>query len=164
MDSIIDPERTVYEQILFRMKSTSHPIKYYNIIDDEVIPQPKELIINDITSTIQSLTKMGVKPGDPIALIGYNSTRYLTLDVALGLIGAISVPLYYTSPPNELKEIINDCQAKILFIDNRDLINKLEDNTDEIKLISFTEEVDNLPGYIMSWSEFLKYGEILHPI
>ena len=25
-------ERTVYEQILFRMKSTSHPIKYYNII------------------------------------------------------------------------------------------------------------------------------------
>ena len=156
-------ERTVYEQILFRMKSTSHPIKYYNIINNEVIPRSKELIINDITSTIQSLTKMGVKPGDPIALIGYNSTRYLTLDVALGLIGAISVPLYYTSPPNELKEIINDCQAKILFIDNRDLINKLEDNTDEIKLISFTEEVDNLPGYIMSWSEFLKYGDDITP-
>ena len=118
-------ERTVYEQILFRIKSTSHPIKYYNITDNEVIQRSTELIISDIESTIQSLTKMGVKPGDRIALVGYNSTRYLTLDVALGLIGAISVPLYYTSSLVELKEIMDDCQAKILFIDNPDLINKI---------------------------------------
>ena len=40
--------------------------------------------------------------------------------------GAISVPLYYTSSIFELKEIIDDCQAKILFIGNPDLINKLD--------------------------------------
>ena len=156
-------ERTVYEQILFRIKSTSHPIKYYNITDNEVIQRSTESIIGDIESTIQSLTKMGVKPGDRIALVGYNSTRYLTLDVALGLIGAISVPLYYTSSVVELKEIMDDCQAKILFIDNPDLINKIWDNNDEIKLISFTNELDTLPGYIMGWSEFLKYGDDYTP-
>ena len=156
-------ERTVYEQILFRIKSTNHPIKYYNIIDNEIIHQSSELIVSDIESTVRSLSKLGVNPGDPIALVGFNSTRYLTLDVAIGLIGAISVPLYYTSSIIELKEIIDDCQAKILFISNPDLINKLQKIDDEIVLISFTEELDKLPRNIMSWSEFLKLGDDCKP-
>ncbi len=150
--------RTVYEQIYFRLKSSSFPVEYYDITDGEFHYHSSEMIINDIESAVRSLTKLGVNPGDRVALVGYNSTRYLTLDVALGLIGAISVPLYYTSSIEELKEIINDCQAKILFIDNPELMNKLQYH-DEIIIISFNATDKSLPPDILGWSEFLKYDE-----
>lgn len=156
-------ERTVYEQILFRIKSNSHPIKYHNIIDNQLIPRSSKSIVEDIESTIQSLTKLNVNPGDPIALVGFNSTRYLTLDVAIGLMGAISVPLYYTSSIFELKEIIDDCQAKILFIGNPDLINKLDREFNETILISFTNEKEDQAGNIISWNEFLELGDDTTP-
>jgi long-chain acyl-CoA synthetase len=151
-------ERTVYEQILFRLKSTSHPVKYFNIIDKEFQYRSSKLIVSDIESAVRSLCKLRVNHSDRIALVGFNSTCYLTLDVAIGLIGAISVPLYYTSSIDELKEIIDDCQAKILFIGNPDIINKLQDIGEEIIKISFNKVVDNLPCDIMGWSEFLNYG------
>jgi long-chain acyl-CoA synthetase len=48
-----------------------------------------------------ALKSLGIAAGDRVAIAGTNSTRYLTLDVAIGMIGAVSVPLYYTSPPTE---------------------------------------------------------------
>jgi long-chain acyl-CoA synthetase len=150
--------RTVYEQIYFRIKSISHPVEYYDIIDGEFQNHSSKMIGSDIESAVRSLTKLGVNDGDRVALVGYNSTRYLTLDVAIGLIGAISVPLYYTSSTEELKEIIDDCQAKILFIDNPELINKLQFH-DEITLISFNRDDNKLPPDILGWSEFLEYGD-----
>ena len=57
-----------------------------------------------------------MNPGDRVAIVGFNNSRYLTLDVSIGLLGAICVPLYYTSPVDEINEILEDCDAKVIFI------------------------------------------------
>jgi long-chain acyl-CoA synthetase len=156
-------ERTVHEQILFRLRSQSYPVEYYDIIDGELQTHSPVDISNDIESLVRSLHKSGVKPGDRIALVGFNSTRYLELDVAIGLIGGVSVPLYYTSSTEELKEIIDDCQARILFIGNPDILNRLRKHKDDVTIISFSRGVNKLPNGIIGWSEFLKYGNDTHP-
>ncbi len=47
---------------------------------------------------------------------GTNSTRYLALDVAIGMVGAVSVPVYYTSPPADIDHILAASGARAFFV------------------------------------------------
>lgn len=149
--------RTVHEQILFRLKSRSYPVNYYDIIKGEIINRSSNEIRENIISAVKSLHNLGVTKGDRVALVGFNSTRYLTLDVAIGLIGAVSVPLYYTSSIEEIKEIIMDCKANILFIGTKHILDKLKELENNFTIISFTPESGKLNSS-MNWGEFLEQG------
>ena len=145
--------RTVHEQILFRLKSSSLPVNYYDIIDGRVEKKLTSHIHQDILKADQSLGNLGIKKGDRVALVGYNSTRYLILDAAMGLIGAVSVPLYYTSSVEEIKEILKDSRASILFVGVPEILDKLKDWETDVTLISIAES--DSPSNIMGWDEFL---------
>lgn len=147
-------ERTVHEQIMFRLKSRGRLVNYYDIIDGEIKPGDTSLIREEIIKAAHSLGKLGVKKGDRVALVGYNSTRYLILDVAIGLMGGVSVPLYYTSSLEEIKDILNDCNASILFVGVPGLLDRLNDGECDLKLVSFSREEKDVPD-IMGWNRFL---------
>ncbi len=51
-----------------------------------------------------------------MALVGLNSSRFLSLDVAIGLSGAVSVPLYYTAPVTEIEGILKASGARLLLV------------------------------------------------
>ncbi len=147
-------ERTVHEQILFRLKSRSRPVKYYDIINGEFKTRPSSLIREEMYATARSLRQLGIKPGDRVALVGFNSIRYLILDVAIGLVGGVSVPLYYTSSIEEIKEILEDSESSIIFVGVPDILDKLKDNESDVSLISFSRQTD-LPENILGWDSFL---------
>ncbi len=154
-------ERTVHEQVLFRLKSQSFPVKFYNVVDGQVKEKSPAIMHKDILRAASALQKLGVKKQDRVALAGLNSTRYLTLEVAIGLIGAVSVPLYYTSPPSEIKNILKSCGAKILFIGTPHLMKRLDELDREVAMISFCRESQKIPGRILSWTSFLEKGDDL---
>ena len=156
-------ERTVHEQVLFRLESRSFPVKYYDIIEGHLEEKSPLKLKKDILSSVGSLLELGVKAGDRVALVGLNSTRYLTLEVAIGLVGAVSVPLYYTSPPLEIKNVLKDSDAKILFIGTPHLMKRLDelDVSEELgslPMISFCRESQKIPKQVLSWQNFLKKG------
>jgi long-chain acyl-CoA synthetase len=152
-------ERTVHEQILFRLKSTSRPVNYYDIINSKFKKtEPSDIRIN-IINAVKSLKALGVGPGDRVAIIGYNNTRYLTLDVSIGLLGAVSVPVYYTSPMSEINDILNDSGAKVIFIGTPQLLEHLMDFENEQTIISFYNDSFEHSSDILSWQEFLGVGE-----
>ncbi|MCE5214860.1 MAG: AMP-binding protein [Methanobacterium sp.] len=148
-------ERTVHEQILFRLKSRSRPVQYYDIIDGKYEARSTSKIREEMYQAARSLRKLNIGRGDRVAIVGHNSTRYLILDVAIGLIGAVSVPLYYTSSINEIKEILKDCEAYLFFIGVPDILNNLKEWNNSINLISFSDEPE-IDSNIMGWNEFIK--------
>jgi len=151
-------ERTVHEQVMFRLKSRSRPVKYFDIADRKDIEISSDEIKKDIIKAIKSLQHLGIEKGDKVALVGYNSTRYLILDVAIGMCGGVSVPLYYTSPLDEINQIIDDSNSKLLFIGTPKIledINQLEMN---IPLISFIDKNKSFNQSILNWKEFLEVG------
>ena len=151
-------ERTVHEQVLFRLKSRSYPVKYYDlIVGKAAFKSPKELG-DDIVAALNSLKEIGIEKGDRVALVGLNSSRYLTLEVAIGLLGAVSVPLYYTSPPVEIKNVLKASQAKILFIGTPHLMKRLDELDVDLDLISFCREDQKIPENVISWQKFLEKG------
>jgi long-chain acyl-CoA synthetase len=152
-------ERTVHEQVLHRLGGHSYPVKYYDITPQGIQEKSSHQIREEILSAYHALKESGVGPGDKVALVGLNSTRYLTLEVGIGLLGAVSVPLYYTSPPKEIKNILKVSEAKILFIGTPHLMKRLRELDLDLEMISFCRESQSIPPNIQSWSEFLEKGK-----
>lgn len=152
-------DRTVHEQVLFRLQNGSKPVNYYDIIKGNVKSYQSTEIYQDMIAATRSLKSMGISKGDKVAIVGFNSTRYLIVDIASGLTGSVSVPLYYTSPLNEIKEILDSSGASFLFVGTPELLKELEKLKLQIPVVSFCSEDINLPFNIISWNEFLKIGE-----
>ena len=151
-------ERTVHEQILFRLNSLSRPVEYYDIVQNQFLPLKHQEIRINILNALKALKTLGVNPGDRVAIVGFNNTRYLTLDISIGLLGAVSVPIYYTSPVDEINEILDDCGAKVIFIGTPHLWDHLKSfNTVNI-IISFFNNSIEYQSNILSWDEFLSIG------
>jgi long-chain acyl-CoA synthetase len=107
----------------------------------------------------------GRKKGDVIAVVGFNNLRYLITDVAIGLLGAVSSPIYYTSPISEINKILAETKAKLFFVGTPKILQETEKIKTTIPIISFCNQSSSLqtPKRVMSWTEFLsqaKTGQI----
>jgi long-chain acyl-CoA synthetase len=152
-------ERTVHEQVLFRLTSRRRPVRFFDIVDGSIVPRPAEEVRGDILTAASALRAMGISPGDRVAIVGANSTRYLTLDVALGLIGAVTVPLYYTSPSKELDELVGDSGAKLLLVGSGGVLKRVGELTAAVPIVSFCRSVPpELKGRVMPWEDFMARG------
>jgi len=92
------------------------------------------------------LKQKGIKRGDRVAILSENRPEWWYADLAALSIGAISVPVYATNSPKECSYILNDCEAKLLFISTRDQWNRLEAELKQCKhletIISFDDSID----------------------
>ena len=91
----------------------SRPITYHDISGGRTITRTGREVRQDVLARDRGAEALGIKAGDRVAIVGTNSTRYLALDVAIGMVGAVSVPLYYTSPPAEIEHILAASGARL---------------------------------------------------
>lgn len=154
-------ERTVHEQIIFRLRSQSRPVSLHDVIDGAAISRPASLVRHDMLTAAKSLAVLGIESGDRVAVVGLNSTRYLTIDVAIGLSGAVSVPLYYTSPVAEINFILRSSGAKLLLIGAPKLLEHVNEIAEHIGIVSFCREIppEHSSRRVISWDDFLALGE-----
>ncbi|MEM1319314.1 MAG: long-chain fatty acid--CoA ligase [Bacteroidota bacterium] len=73
------------------------------------------------------LLKLGVQPGDKVALITYkNRPEWSIVDLGIQQVGAINVPVYPTISPTDYEYIFNDSQVKFCFVGMGDLYDKVD--------------------------------------
>lgn len=72
------------------------------------------------------LTSQGVGPGDRVGLVAHNSARWAAADLAILGAGAIVVPLYDRQAENELAGMLQNCEAKLVVVENDKLKTALE--------------------------------------
>jgi acyl-CoA synthetase (AMP-forming)/AMP-acid ligase II len=63
-----------------------------------------------------ALSKLGVKAGDRVAVMAYNSIELIEIAGGLSKLSAIAVLLNYRLRENEVAYIINDCHAKVAIV------------------------------------------------
>ena len=154
-------DRTVHEQALFRLESKSHPVTYFDIIDGKIIKKTAQEMRLDILAATSALKTYGIKAGDRVSLTGLNNSRYLAVDIAIGLAGAISVPLYYTTPPSDINEVLKASGAKLFFIGIPSLLVRIKELTPDVTVISICRvpaPIDTQNSFV-SWEEFLFKGK-----
>ena len=153
-------ERTVHEQLLARLGSKSRPVNYFDIVQGKVIPRNTGEVRREILTCAGSLTALGIRPGDRVAIVGLNSTRYLALDTAIGLIGAVTVPLYFTSPPAEVDHILSASGARLLLVGAPKIMERLGEIQADLPIVSFCRGPvpTGLGREVISWEAFLALG------
>jgi long-chain acyl-CoA synthetase len=149
-------DRTVHEQILFRLAATSRPVAYQDIAGTTAVARDTRTVHGEMRAAVAALARLGVHRGDRVALVGVNSTRYLTMDVAVGLAGAVSVPLHPTSPPTELDEILAASGARLLLVGAPDVLARLDELRARVPVVSFCP--GSAPPGVLAWGEFLALG------
>jgi long-chain acyl-CoA synthetase len=66
------------------------------------------------------LKKLGLAPGDKVALLSKNTAWWLMADWAIWMAGGVSVPLYPTLAAGTIRQIIDHSEAKLLFVGKLD--------------------------------------------
>jgi long-chain acyl-CoA synthetase len=150
-------ERTVHEQLLARLGSKTRPITYFDIVHGKLIEHSAGEVRDEILAAAGALTALGVLPGERVAIVGLNSTRYLALDAAIGLVGAVSVPLYYTSPPAEVDHILSASGARLLLVGAPKILERLGEIQADLPVVSFCREPvpAGLGRAVIYWEAFL---------
>jgi long-chain acyl-CoA synthetase len=154
-------ERTVFEQALHRLGSRSRPVTVHDVAAGRVTTRSGAQVRAEILTALAALRKLGVREGDRVAIVGANSSRYLTLDLAVGLAGAVSVPLYVTSPPPEVDELLAASRADLLLVGAPGLLERLDELRTTVPCVSFCPggPPPGLRRAVLAWDEFLALGE-----
>ena len=72
-----------------------------------------------------ALIELGIEKGDKVAMILTNRPEWNMLDMAIGQVGAINVPVYPTISEEDYRYILHDCDAKMVIIDGLSVMNKV---------------------------------------
>lgn len=86
-------------------------------------------IANDVS---YGLLKLGVEPGDKVAIIFSNCPEWNILDMAVMQMGGICVPIYPTISQDDYRFILNNAEIKLLFIQGKELKTKIQPILGEI--------------------------------
>ena len=63
-----------------------------------------------VSAVAAALTQYPVQPGDRVAMLGFTSVDYTTIDMALLRLGAVSVPLQTSAPVAQLRPIVAETE------------------------------------------------------
>ena len=89
---------------------------------------------------------------DKIAIISNNRPEWVFTDLAVQQVGAILVPVYPTTNPNELAFILNDASVKFIFVSSEDLLLKVQSIIDKVPSIQAIFTFDAIAG-AKHWTE-----------
>ena len=119
--------------------------------------------VNETVNQLSSgLLYLGISPNDmsaenrdKVAIISKNRPEWLMIDLATQKIGGVLVPVYPTINVNELQFILNESQARIIFVNDEELylkVKSIQDFVPSLKNIFTLEHVTNATY----WKDCLK--------
>jgi long-chain acyl-CoA synthetase len=130
-------DRTVHEQVLFRLASRRLPVRIVDVDahGGRTVRSSTE-VRSEIEAAVAALRAMGVGAGTRVAIVGSNSTRYLVVDVAVGLVGGISVPLY-DDTSEDLDDVLRRSRSEDLFVGAPAVMERLDELATRVPIVSF---------------------------
>lgn len=106
----------------------------------------------------RGLLKLGIQPGDKIAIISTNNrTEWNILDFGMLQIGAISIPIYPNISKEDYEFIFNHAEVCYCFLSDKELfekVNAAKKNIPSLKQIYSFDELENCDN----WNEILTLG------
>ena len=103
-----------------------------------------ETVIEKIKYIALGLADLGVKAGDRIAIISENRPEWSLTDLAILSLRAINVPIYTTQAVEQIRYILEDSGAKMLFVSGKKIFRHAENAIQSVerleKLIFFDDD------------------------
>jgi len=112
-----------------------------------------------IATAAAAFRRQGVQEGDVVALFAENSPRWLVADQGLMRCGAADAVRGAAAPVEELRYILEDCNASALVVQNADLWRRLDLTASQRQGLRLVLQLEGEPEQgVLGWEEFLASG------
>jgi len=71
------------------------------------------------------LESKGIQPGNRVGILGHNSPEWFIADFAILRLGAVTVPAYFTDPPEAVQHVFHDADVSVIFVEEGEQQDKL---------------------------------------
>ncbi len=107
--------------------------------------------LEEIRAYSMGLKKVGIKPGDKIAIVGQNRPRLYWTFCAAQAIGAVPVPVYADSVAEEMSFVLQHAEVVAAVCQNQEQVDKIDSIRGELKTLKhiFYDEPRGLRDYDM---------------
>lgn len=72
-----------------------------------------------------NLISRGLLPGDRVGILSANRPEWAITDLAILGAGAVTVPIYVSTPPEQMLYILNDARIRFLIVESRELMSRV---------------------------------------
>jgi long-chain acyl-CoA synthetase len=79
---------------------------------------PWSEILDQVRTLSAGLVAMGVQPGERVAIFAGTGLQWVVCDLAISAARAITVPIYGSNTPDEVRYVLQNSEAKVLFVDH----------------------------------------------
>jgi long-chain acyl-CoA synthetase len=112
-----------------------------------------------IATAAAAFRRQGVQEGDVVALFAENSPRWLVADQGLMRCGAADAVRGAAAPVEELRYILEDCNASALVVQNADLWRRLDLTASQRQGLRLVLQLEGEPEQgVLGWESFLASG------
>jgi long-chain acyl-CoA synthetase len=75
-------------------------------------------VLEEVKALSEALVAQGIQPGDRVAIFANTSMQWVVCDLAISAARAITVPIYSSNTPDEVRYIINHSETSFIFVDS----------------------------------------------
>lgn len=112
----MDRSANIPEMILARARFYKDREAFLYKRNGTYVPMSWEAVAAHIRHFALGLAALGISKGDKIALISENRPEWAIVDLGMMSLGAVHVPIFTTSSPEDVEYILNHSEAKILIV------------------------------------------------
>ena len=132
--------------------------------DEQWVPISSDEILARIRRIAVGLGSLGINPGDRVAILSESRPEWTLADAGCIFAGAIDVPIYPTLMPPQVRYILKDSGARVLFLANEEKYREIAAVLPDCPVLEHVVIFDrssNSPVSAMSLAELEERGQAL---
>jgi long-chain acyl-CoA synthetase len=112
-------------------------------------------IVRNVAAVLDS---WGIEKSDRVAIVSDNREEWVMTDMANQAIGAVSVPIYPTLLPVQIKQLLDHSKPRIAFVANQELFEKIRQAEYEFEQIVVFDAISEA-SEVMTFSSVVDQGQ-----
>jgi long-chain acyl-CoA synthetase len=107
------------------------------------------------------LLALGRRPGDAVGILASSRAEWVQADFAILSAGCTTVPVYATYTPQQIADILNECAARILVVENLSLLSRVlevRDTLADLEQIVLIEGREAHTPLVLGWDDLRRRG------
>ena len=122
---LIDPERSknINDLLIDRVARMGDAtfIEVKSETSETWVGQTARAFEDHVIAVAKGLVALGIAPGQSVGIMSRTRYEWTLLDWAIWAAGAVPVPLYETSSPNQVQWILTDADVRLLIVETQEL-------------------------------------------